>query len=143
MVESVSGDVRVVHIVHTLRHRVLANEDRVPLLDHAHYIHHKNGSMTITNVTDLDSGSYACRAWNAAGSDIVYIDVYNSRPGRSHSGSSITATFPFHVQLTQALPPSTTGLHLSCPPHKTTPPQCCTARHRPSPLPSSTGPIST
>ena len=65
-----------------LRHRVLANEERVPLLDHTHFVPHNNGSVTIVNITNMDSGPYVCRAWNAAGSDIVYIDVYNSRPGK-------------------------------------------------------------
>ena len=63
------------------RHRVLLpNEERVPLLDHTHFMTHQNGSLTIVNVSDVDSGPYVCRAWNAAGSDCVYIDVYNMHP---------------------------------------------------------------
>ena len=61
---------------------MLFNEERVPLLDHTHFVRHENGSMTIVNITDMDSGHYVCRAWNAAGSDILYIDVYNSHPGK-------------------------------------------------------------
>ena len=61
---------------------MLVNEDRVPLLDHTHFIPHENGSVTIVNITDMDSGPYVCSAWNAAGSDIVYISVYNRRPGK-------------------------------------------------------------
>ena len=83
---SVYGEVGEIYDSYLIcRHRVLYNGSRVPLLDHTHFIRYQNGSLTIVNITDMDSGPYVCRAWNAAGSDIVYIDVYNSHPGIVYS----------------------------------------------------------
>ena len=64
------------------RHRVLLPSGvRVPLTDDSHFVHHDNGSVTIVNVSDPDSGPYVCWAQNVVGSDIAYIHIYNSLPG--------------------------------------------------------------
>ena len=64
------------------RHRVLLPSGvRVPLIDHTHFVTHANGSLTILNVSDMDSGPYACLAWNRVGSDLVYTHLYNTHPG--------------------------------------------------------------
>ena len=65
------------------RHRVLPNGVREPLLDHTHFLHHQNGSVTVLNISDMESGPYVCWAWNRVGSDIAYIHLYNSHPGGS------------------------------------------------------------
>ena len=64
------------------RHRVLLPSGvRVPLIDHTHFVTHANGSLTILNVSDMDSGPYACLAWNRVGSDLAYTHLYNTHPG--------------------------------------------------------------
>ena len=63
-----------------LRHRVLAKGERAPLSDPAHYVLHQNGSVTIINVSNRDTGPHVCFVWNRAGSAIRYIDLFNARP---------------------------------------------------------------
>ena len=130
---------------------LLPNEERVPLLDHTHFMTHQNGSLTIVNVSDVDSGPYVCRAWNAAGSDCVYIDVYNMHP-REYLPATSTKTArsncipPSCPQPRPAHPPSITGAHsMLFRRHQSTGahPHTCTATHMASPLPSSRGPVST
>jgi hypothetical protein len=102
-------------------HRVLLPSGvRVPLIDHTHFVTHANGSLTILNVSDMDSGPYACLAWNRVGSDLAYTHLYNTHPDGT-GPPSIYNWSPLHV-VSLPTPHTLTPSHLHCHAHSYPPP---------------------